>query len=52
MIDHLYMLIGSTPGEGYCDSCFSGEYPTEVPAVTHKNRFEKKISENKDKNNE
>ena len=47
-VDHLYMLIGSMPGEGYCDSCFSGNYPTEVPAVTHKNRFEKKISENRD----
>ena len=51
-VDHLYMLIGTTPGVGYCDSCFSGEYPTEVPAVAHKNRFEKKISENKDKDNE
>ena len=51
-VDHLYMLIGTAPGVGYCDSCFSGEYPTEVPAVAHKNRFEKKISENKDKDNE
>ncbi len=51
-VDHLYMLIGSTPGEGYCDSCFSGNYPTEVPAVTHKNRFEKKISENRDRDKE
>lgn len=49
-VEHLYMLIGTSAGEGYCDSCFSGKYPTDVPSVTNKNRFEKKISENKGKN--
>ena len=44
-INHLNMLIGTAPGEGYCHACFSGEYPTEVPNTSAKNRFEKKISE-------
>ena len=30
---------------GYCSACFDGEYPTEIPAATNKNRFERKISE-------
>ncbi len=31
--------------DGFCTACFSGEYPTEIPEETHKNRFEQKISE-------
>ena len=30
---------------GYCDACFSGKYPTQVPARTAKSRFEYKKSE-------
>ena len=30
-------------GEGYCSACFSGAYPTAVPAQHEKNRFERKI---------
>ncbi|MGN0659721.1 MAG: amidophosphoribosyltransferase [Emergencia sp.] len=43
--DHLNLLIGNPPGQGYCNACFSGEYPTEIPDAADKNRFEKKISE-------
>lgn len=25
---------------GFCTSCFDGNYPTEIPSETHKNRFE------------
>lgn len=42
-LDHLSMLIGTKPGEGYCDACFSGKYPTEEPVQVGKNRFETKI---------
>lgn len=35
--------------DGFCTACFSGNYPTEIPKVTRKNRFESKISENKKK---
>lgn len=28
-----------------CDACFTGRYPTAVPADTGKDRFERKLSE-------
>lgn len=43
-INHLNMLIGSEKGIGYCDSCFSGNYPTKEPLNSNKERFEQKIS--------
>ncbi len=43
--DHLCMLIGTQKCEGYCAACFDGNYPTEVPTCTSKDRFEKKLSE-------
>jgi amidophosphoribosyltransferase len=27
----------------FCAACFNGQYPTEIPSVTEKNRFEEKI---------
>ncbi len=47
-INHLNMLIGTELKKGYCDGCFSGDYPTEVPTVTEKSKFEKKLSEKKE----
>ena len=44
-INHLNMLIGNKPGEGFCDGCFSGNYATAIPTEGEKDRFEKKISE-------
>ena len=34
--------------DGYCTACFDGNYPTEIPKAPMKNRFETKISENKE----
>lgn len=34
-----------TRGGGYCSACFSGEYPTQIPTDTRKDRFEQKLSE-------
>ena len=31
--------------QGFCTACFDGEYPTEAPVITRKNKFNKKISE-------
>ena len=31
-------------GAGYCDACFTGNYPTPIPEVTAKDRFEEKLS--------
>ena len=28
---------------GFCDACFSGEYPVEVPEEAEKNMFESEI---------
>ena len=44
-LDHLGMLMGTPKGCGYCAACFDGNYPTEVPKETCKNRFEGKLSE-------
>ena len=44
-LDHLGMLMGTPKGCGYCAACFDGNYPTEVPTETCKNRFEGKLSE-------
>ena len=30
---------------GYCDACFTGDYPTTVPADGRKNRYERRLSE-------
>ena len=44
-LDHLGMLMSTPKGCGYCAACFDGNYPTEVPTETCKNRFEGKLSE-------
>lgn len=44
-IDSLPKLISTKYKCGYCDSCFTGEYPTEIPRDSGKSRFEKKINE-------
>ena len=42
-VDHLNLVIGTEPGEGFCSSCFGTAYPTVVP-TGQKDRFEGKIS--------
>ena len=37
------------PGQGYCNACFTGEYPTSVPEDTRKDRFEMPLSKTKTK---
>ena len=44
-MEHLSMLVGSQSPHGYCDACFSGNYPTKEPISVGKNRFEMKINE-------
>ena len=31
--------------ENFCSACFDGDYPTEIPTDTRKNRFEARLSE-------
>ena len=42
--ESLSQLIG---GKNFCSACFDGQYPTEIPKNTGKNRFEQKLSERK-----
>ncbi len=46
-VEDLPYLIGSDRHEGYCDACFTNDYPTQIPQDNGKSRFEYKISEGK-----
>lgn len=45
-VDQLRMIAG---GNGCCDACFTGNYPTQIPEDTRKDRFEQRISERTDR---
>lgn len=46
-VEHVGLLACGDQGKGYCSACFDGNYPTETPNHTMKNRFEMKITEGK-----
>ena len=48
-VDNVTKLALDGKCTGFCTACFSGSYPTEIPADTRKNRFEGKISEKENK---
>ena len=43
-IDDLPKIIGKTEKCGYCDACFTNNYPTEIPNQETKRKYEYKIS--------
>ena len=43
-VEELHSLTGN---EEFCSACFSGDYPTAIPADTRKDRFEQRLSEKK-----
>lgn len=45
-VEDLPYLVGASERVGFCDACFTNEYPTETPKYSGKSRFEHKISEN------
>ena len=47
-IENVKQIAKGLNGCGYCTACFDGVYPTEIPQTPLKNRFETKISENKE----
>lgn len=47
-IDNVKKIAQGEHCKGFCTGCFGSEYPTEVPAETKKDRFERKISERED----
>ena len=51
-VEDLGRLIGNECKCGYCDGCFTNEYPTEVPERRSKSKFETKLSEKRRQNNE
>lgn len=44
-VDNLPNLIGAKNKCGYCDACFTNDYPTEIPASQEPNKYKTKISE-------
>jgi amidophosphoribosyltransferase len=42
-LEHAGLLTGED--RGFCMACFSGDYPTEIPAPGSKSRFERRIHE-------
>lgn len=49
-IENVVKIAQGKNCNGFCTGCFGTEYPTAVPTVARKNRFERKISEREDKN--
>ena len=49
-VESVKKIAKGVNGTGYCTACFDGKYPTETPRFTSKNKFETKISENKENN--
>ena len=43
-VESVKQIAKGLHGAGYCTACFDGDYPTEIPETTSKNRFESKIS--------
>lgn len=51
-VNDLPKLIEGSTCTGYCAGCFTGKYPTSVPAQKYVCRYDRKISENKAERNE
>ena len=51
-VESVKKIAKGVHGTGYCTACFDGNYPTKIPNAHTKNRFETKISENKENVNE
>ena len=43
-VENVKQIAKGLHGAGYCTACLNGDYPTEIPETTSKNRFESKIS--------
>ena len=46
-IEDVFKLAESGKCKGYCAACFNGDYPTDIPQDTGVNKYDLKISENK-----
>jgi len=43
-IDDLPTIINKTEKCGYCDACFTNNYPTQIPTEDIKRKYQYKIS--------
>ena len=48
-LEDVTKLAESGSCSGYCTACFDGKYPTKIPVKREKNKYDRKISENKEK---
>ena len=48
-IENVKQLAGDGCCDRFCTACFDGEYPTDIPVNSNKDRFTKKLSEKGDK---
>ena len=46
-VEDLPYLVERDDHTGFCDACFTNDYPTQIPAFGEKSRFEFRISERK-----
>lgn len=44
-VDNLCKLIDVPDKCGYCDACFTNDYPTEVPSAREERKYNRKLSE-------
>lgn len=49
-VEHVKRIAEGGTNSGFCTACFNGDYPTAIPTVTEKNRFERKLSERNKQN--
>lgn len=50
-LEDVFKLGATGTCKGYCAACFDGVYPLGVPSEPNDNKFDRKISENKEKAN-
>ena len=47
-VEEVFNLAKGSKCKGYCAACFDGVYPTEIPTCPIDNKYERKISKNKE----
>ena len=48
-LEDVTKLAESGSCAGYCTACFDGKYPTKIPVKREENKYDRKISENREK---
>ncbi len=48
-LEDVTKLATNSTCKGYCTACFDGKYPTRIPVVCEDNKYERKLSDRKNK---